>query len=211
MTRQDTAFTHDWIWRAIDTLASRKGLSPSALAKLAGLDPTTFNKSKRSTPEGRARWPSTESIAKMLEATGTTLDEFATLELGPAVEPSVGDVPLVGEVRDASVEQIAGELLPFRQRSRGAVAATAKFALTVADSSLEPAYSQGNTLIVSIEEARKGHRVVVKTHAGQTRAGLLVRTTRSLIALRTFGPGEEPLELPRADVDWIGRIIWARQ
>jgi phage repressor protein C with HTH and peptisase S24 domain len=58
--------THAQVWSAIDRLATRAGLSASGLAKRAGLDPTTFNKSKRFTAEGRARWPSTESIAKAL-------------------------------------------------------------------------------------------------------------------------------------------------
>ena len=85
MNRPGPALTHDWIWQAIDALASRKDLSASALAKLAGLDATAFNRSKRFTPEGRPRWPSTESIAKILEVTGTTLDEFADImNRGPA-------------------------------------------------------------------------------------------------------------------------------
>src|SRR5437899_2043723 len=71
--------THAQIWMAIDRLAARSKLSASGLAKRAGLDPTTFNKSKRITPDGRARWPSTESIAKSLAATGATLEQFVTL------------------------------------------------------------------------------------------------------------------------------------
>jgi phage repressor protein C with HTH and peptisase S24 domain len=214
MNKQEAALTHDWIWRAIDALARRKGLSASALAKLAGLDPTAFNRSKRITPEGRARWPNTESIAKILEATNTTLDEFASLELGPPEEhvkdiAAIERVPLVGEVRDAAADRVVGELLQFRQRDQ--ITSASRFALTVADSSLEPVYSQGNTLILSIEEARKGHRVVVKTHSDQAGAGLLVRSTRSLVAIRTFRSNEELIEVPRVDVEWIGRIIWARQ
>ncbi|MGH6675657.1 MAG: helix-turn-helix transcriptional regulator, partial [Xanthobacteraceae bacterium] len=61
--------THAQVWAAIDRLAERAGLSASGLARRAGLDPTTFNKSKRVTPSARARWPSTESIAKALAAT----------------------------------------------------------------------------------------------------------------------------------------------
>ena len=68
--------THGQIWTALDRLAERSGLSPSGLAKSAGLDPTTFNKSKRITPEGRQRWPSTESVAKSLAATNTTVDKI---------------------------------------------------------------------------------------------------------------------------------------
>src|SRR5579883_899014 len=88
--------THAQVWSAIDRLAARAGLSASGLAKRAGLDPTTFNKSKRITAAGRARWPSTESIAKALAATGTSLDTFVTL-----IEPASGSatteqVPLLG-------------------------------------------------------------------------------------------------------------------
>src|SRR4029434_9445047 len=72
--------THNQIWTAIDRLAARAKLTPSGLARKAGLDPTTFNKSKRVTPEGRPRWPSTESIAKSLQATGVTIE-------GPGVRP----------------------------------------------------------------------------------------------------------------------------
>ncbi len=71
--------THAQIWNAVDRLAARAGLSASGLAKRAGLDPTTFNKSKRITPDGRPRWPSTESVAKILAATGTTIDTFVGL------------------------------------------------------------------------------------------------------------------------------------
>ena len=69
-------FSHAQIWGALDKLAESHGLSASGLAKAAGLDATSFNKSKRVTPEGRQRWPTTESIAKCLNATGATLDEF---------------------------------------------------------------------------------------------------------------------------------------
>src|SRR5262245_64988739 len=86
--------THAQIWTAIDRLAARAGLSASGLAKRAGLDPTTFNKSKRITPDGRARWPSTESVAKSLAATGATLDQFVAL-ISDQVPPAGEVVPLI--------------------------------------------------------------------------------------------------------------------
>jgi phage repressor protein C with HTH and peptisase S24 domain len=64
---------HSDIWHAVDRLAARYSMSPSGLARRAGLDPTTFNKSKRITREGKQRWPNTESIAKILEATGASI------------------------------------------------------------------------------------------------------------------------------------------
>src|SRR5580658_6113741 len=73
---------HEDIWRALDTLAAENGLSASGLARRAGLDATTFNRSKRRMPDGRARWPSTESVAKVLEATGASLEAFTALVSG---------------------------------------------------------------------------------------------------------------------------------
>lgn len=69
-------FTHEEIWKAIDLLAQRHGYSASGLAKKAGLDPTTFNKSKRVSADGKPRWPSTESISKLLVVTGETMAQF---------------------------------------------------------------------------------------------------------------------------------------
>src|SRR5690242_3381970 len=71
--------THEQIWSALDRLAARASLSPSGLARRAGLDPTTFNKSKRVTADGRERWPSTESLAKALTAAGASIDTFVEL------------------------------------------------------------------------------------------------------------------------------------
>ncbi|MBN8921182.1 MAG: helix-turn-helix transcriptional regulator, partial [Rhizobiales bacterium] len=87
--------THSQIWTAIDRLALRAGLSASGLAKRAGLDPTTFNKSKRITPDGRSRWPSTESIAKILAATGATIDTFVALTQDTP-RGTTRAVPLIG-------------------------------------------------------------------------------------------------------------------
>src|SRR3569833_2621604 len=90
--------THAQIWNALDRLAARNKLTASGLAKKAGLDPTTFNKSKRITPEGRQRWPSTESVAKALAATSTKVDTFVTL-ITDGVKPAISTVPGVGGAR----------------------------------------------------------------------------------------------------------------
>ncbi|MCB9988621.1 MAG: helix-turn-helix transcriptional regulator [Rhodospirillales bacterium] len=72
-------FTHEQVWLAIDRLAQENGYSPSGLAKKAGLDPTAFNKSKRLSPDGKPRWPSMESISKILNVTGASLSNFDAL------------------------------------------------------------------------------------------------------------------------------------
>lgn len=221
MQRRDRPLTHEWIWRAIDTLAQRRGLTPSALARLAGLDPTTFNRSKRSTSEGRPRWPSTESIAKVLDATQTSLDEFAMIELGSAVgvsfaeteEGEITGVPVVGVVRDAVVtgwEPLA--LVVGDGSDAAALPGRRRFALAVADSSLEPVYSIGNKLVVSeAAELRAGDRVLVKPVGMPVLPRLLISTTRSRIEIGSFGDSGQRLALRRRDIDWMARIILVRQ
>jgi len=67
---------HYQIWNAIDLFAKSHGMSCSGLAKLSGLDPTTFNKSKRFSKYEQPRWPSTSSIAKILTATNSSPQDF---------------------------------------------------------------------------------------------------------------------------------------
>src|ERR1035437_2192847 len=108
------SLTHNQIWTAIDRLAARAKLTASGLAKKAGLDPTTFNKSKRITPEGRPRWPSTESVAKALQATGTKVDTFVTL-ITDSGKVAISNVPLIGSDGGVIVVSAAG---PVRRGDR---------------------------------------------------------------------------------------------
>lgn len=70
---------HQAIWAAIDEIAVEQGLTPSALARKSGLDPTSFNPSKRFGPDGRPRWPGTEILLRMLEACNLPFHRFAEL------------------------------------------------------------------------------------------------------------------------------------
>ena len=90
-------FTHKQVWAAIDTIADRYGFSASGLAKKAGLDPTSFNPSKRHGPDGRPRWPTTESISRVLDASGASVEEFMDLLSGRKGQlPRRRQIPLIG-------------------------------------------------------------------------------------------------------------------
>src|SRR3954470_12067850 len=104
--------THARVWAAIDRLAQRYNLSASGLARKAGLDATSFNRSKRVSPEGRQRWPSTESVAKVLAATGATLDEFIRL-VGPPDGAGRTTLPLIATAEAASGEPFTPDGLPL--------------------------------------------------------------------------------------------------
>lgn len=83
-----TTHTHDHIWSAIETVAAHSALTMSGLARKSGLDATAFNKSKRVGPDGRDRWPSVESLNKLLAATGTSWSEFARILEQRAFQPA---------------------------------------------------------------------------------------------------------------------------
>jgi phage repressor protein C with HTH and peptisase S24 domain len=212
---------HDDIWRAIDTLAAEHGLSPSGLARRAGLDPTSFNVSKRSTPDGRLRWPSTESLAKLLEATGARLDEFTALVLGAramADQRAKGRtrIPLIGLAQaggegffdDGGYPAGAG----WDEVELPSTADLNAYALSIAGESMAPVYRPGDAIIVSpAAPVRVGDRVVARAADGAVMAKLLSRRTATRIELTSLNPAFPPLIYATGEIQWMHRIIWASQ
>lgn len=206
--------THAQIWDAIDTLAARHGMTASGLARKAGLDPTTFNRSKRQGADGRLRWPSTESLAKILHATGAGLDEFMGL-LGSRSD-AARRIPLIGLAQagdggffdDAGFPAGAGwDEIVFPN-----VADENAYALEISGDSMLPAYRDGDVVIVSPNSpTRRGDRVVVKTREGEVLAKELKRRTAKTIELRSINPEHPDRTFDVRDVQWVGRIVWAAQ
>lgn len=207
--------THAQIWMAIDRLAARAKLSASGLAKRAGLDPTTFNKSKRITADGRERWPSTESVAKSLAATGATLDQFVAL-ISEEVRPPGKTLPLIslaeacagGRFDDNGFPSGEGwDTLPFPD-----VEDTHAYALEITGDSLLPIYRDGTHIIVSPSAPiRRGDRVAVKTRSGEVMLKELKRKTAKTLELRSLGPEQADEVLAAEDALWVARVVWASQ
>jgi phage repressor protein C with HTH and peptisase S24 domain len=207
--------THAQVWSAIDRLAARAGLSASGLARRAGLDPTTFNKSKRITPQGRARWPSTESIAKALTATGTPFDAFvALIEAGGTAAARA--VPLLGFAEAGAGGYFDDGGFPagegWDEIAFPAVNDEHAYALEISGQSMEPAYRDGDIIVVSpAAPVRRGDRVVVRTRDGEVMAKELKRKTAKSVELKSLNVQHADRTLPIADVLWIARIVWASQ
>jgi phage repressor protein C with HTH and peptisase S24 domain len=203
---------HQDIWRAIDRLADHHGLTPSGLARKAGLDPTTFNKSKRITRDQRARWPSTESIEKILGATGATWGEFVSY----MNEGTLKNIPLIGFAQagsagyfdDSGYPAGAGwDDIPFPD-----IGDPRAYALEISGDSMEPVYRDGDVVIVCPQAPiRRGDRVILKTRDGEVMAKILKRKTSSKYELRSLNPEHPDRWLTVDDVDWVARIIWATQ
>lgn len=69
---------HAAVWAAIDEIARRREISASRLSIQIGGDSTAFNPSKR-TKNGEFRWPSIETIARILILHQMTFAEFGLL------------------------------------------------------------------------------------------------------------------------------------
>lgn len=206
--------THAQIWTALDRLASHAGLSPSALAKRAGLDPTTFNKSKRVTSDGRERWPSTESVSKALAATGMTVHTF--VQLIDETARSVQSVPLLSFAEAGASSSFDQSGFPagngWDEAGLPSVNDEHAYALEISGDAMRPTYRDGDIIVVSpAAPVRRGDRVVLKVRDGEIMLNELRRRTAKTIEVQSVDTGRSERTLSISDVEWMARIVWASQ
>lgn len=212
-------FTHQEVWRGIDRLAAHHGLTASGLARRAGLDPTAFNPSKRITKQSKPRWPSTESLAKVLDATQTPFASFVALM---ADQPVDGFRPTAQRMPSLALDQLERDGLfddagfPVGEQwdevefpnldDRHA------YALEVRGDGMTPHYRDGDLLIVSpTASIRRRDRVILKPRKGPVQAGVLLRRTAQRVNLAPFAPDGQELVHAADEVSWLARIVWASQ
>ena len=227
-------WNHEAVWGAIDALAARHDLSPSGLAKKAGLDPTAFNPSKRHGQDGRPRWPSTESIAKVLAATGESLEGFVRLSRRVSGSTALSAYPLDEDTLNEDTPG-AGHVVPVLGMAEAGAGGffddggfpaghgwdeiafpgpvdESVFALKVSGDSMLPLYRNGDVVIVSCEaQARRGDRVVVRTTSGEVMAKTLLRRTAKALELGSFNAEHPARAIALKDIDWVARILWSSQ
>ena len=206
---------HADIWLAVDRLAERNGLSASGLARRAGLDPTTFNPSKRRTAQGKLRWPSTESVAKILDATGYSLADFVAL-IGAETGSRTRNVPIIGyaQAGDAGYFDDAGYPLDtgWDEVVFPDIGDPHAYALEISGDSMMPVYRNGDTIVVSPQSGvRRGDRVVVKTTDGEVMVKELARRTARRVELRSINPDYDDRVLLPEQIRWMARVVWASQ
>jgi len=211
--------SHDQIWKAIDRLATTFGYSPSGLAKQSGLDPTSFNKSKRIGPDGKPRWPSTESISRILAATGATMSEFVSLAdedndnikwnnsipvIGFAQAGTKGYFDEQGYPSGDSWDEVEFPELTVRDKDT--------YALKINGDSMEPLYRKNDILVVSPKSnVRRGDRIINKTSKGEVMVKELIKKTSDELKVRSLNPVHDDISLKTKDISWTARILWVSQ
>ena len=207
---------HSEVWRAVDRLAQEYGYSASGLARRAGLDPTTFNKSKRVTRDGKLRWPSTESISKILNATGATLGEFVS-HVGDGEQTGVyRNIPLLGLGQAGADGYFDNSGRPsgtgWDEIPFPGMGDPHAYALEIGGQGLEPIYRDGDIVVVSpAASIRRGDRVVVKTNGGAVMTKQFRRRTARKVELLSLSSAAADVVLSVDEVDWMARIVWATQ
>jgi phage repressor protein C with HTH and peptisase S24 domain len=210
--------THKAIWRGIDLLAERNRLSASGLAKRAGLDPTTFNKSKRTTKQGKSRWPSTESVAKILEATRTSMADFVSL----IDEDGNGPAPPTRRLRCLSLSQLEREQAvdaagfpqagPWEDIEFPGIGDDSAYAVELDRDLMPPLLRAGDMLVVSPRSSVRRHdRVVLRHKSGEIEIGVLMRRTAQRVTLGHVCRPDEERAIDASNLAWIARIIWLSQ
>lgn len=204
---------HADIWRGIDRIAEHQGMSVSGLARQAGLDPTSFNKSKRESRDGRPRWPSTESLTRALEAVNMGFDDFARL-----VEGRLNiSAPLIGFAQAGSDGFFDDAGFPVNNgweevHFPGGDKDECLYALQISGDSMEPAYRAGDRIIVSPnKDIHIGDRVVAKTVEGEVMAKTLRKRTQKRIELESLNPDHALRVFSPQDLQWMARILWVSQ
>lgn len=212
-------FTHAEVWDGIDRLARQHGLTPSGLARRAGLDPTTFNPSKRITKQHKPRWPSTESLAKILHATSTPFDSFVALMADrPGLPPQLSTQRLrclgVDQAERAGLFDDAGFPIgdEWDEIDFPNLEDSHAYALEIRGDAILPCYRDGDLLVVSpVASIRRHDRIVLKTIGGELVAGVLLRRTAQRTELAPFTEGSGVRVFSVKDVAWLARILWASQ
>lgn len=201
---------HRRIWHALDRLAADHGLSPSGLAKSAGLDATAFNPSKRVTRDGRLRWPGAETLAKVMAATGARLSDIAAL----AGEQTRVSLPVRRLSADGSLRETGeswGE--SWNGESWRDANDAGAFLVEIADDGRRPVYAQGDRLLVSpASPLARGDRVVLETRAGHVLLGEIVVIGPDALTMQPIGLSHRESGAQRFDrgaVAWIARVLAA--
>ena len=231
---------HAEVWRGIDKLAAKHGLSASGLARRAGLDPTAFNPSKRITREGRPRWPSTESLSKILTVTGEPFADFVLLTgaSGEATgnghgsaagfnqpvsggrvatrQPAVRTIPVISLERLATGDCFDSAGLPsgpgWGRLDFAGAASREAFGVEISGHDFDPVYRDGDTVVASrLAEIRRGDRIIIGTAPGTALIRKVVRHDADGYHVDAIRPAGQPQFVPQNQVRFAARILWVSQ
>ena len=212
--------SHQDIWSALDKLADKFAMSPSAMARQAGLDPTTFNKSKRHGSDNKERWPSSESLAKVLNALGVNFEDFAALtaksQAGRLSVAMGANVPLLrmSQAREEGFFDCSGYPVGegWDEIRIPGVSDDHIFALQISGDAMLPVLRDGDRAIISPSaNIRRGDRVIIKTRSGEVMAKNFDKMSTSSAQFNSLNTDLPNRTISLKDIQWMAKIVWISQ
>ncbi|GFE91958.1 helix-turn-helix transcriptional regulator [Acetobacter persici] len=177
------------VWEALDALALEQGLTPSGLARAAGLDPTTFNPSRRISPhaDGRAdmRWMALPTLLRALDVLKISPAQFiqgldgAGRGAGQAPVTRLRGLPL-SRLQGGGLFNSAGHPTGVQWEDVTLPCAISgdAYAVRVDTDALEPLLREGSSLVVMPDmPPRRSDRVLLLQPGMQPVVGILVDNT----------------------------------
>ena len=199
------------IWEAVDKLAKINGLTPSGLARKAGLDPTTFNKSKRIRPDGKKRWPSLDSINKITSVCHMSFEDFYHIldETGDIEGMRGQSIIPVYNFSDLGTNQSEEKdklYMNFPDMDSDI------YAVLCNDKAIKSVYPLNSVLILSPRASiKKGNRVLITLKTSkETIIGEFINRISGGIKILNLNTNEK-ISVTTGEIEKIARIMWVSQ
>jgi hypothetical protein len=199
--------SQETFWGVFDEIAKRNGIALSAMSVQTGLDKTSLLPSKRH-HNGEMRWPSTETLARVLNGMGMTERELAEILAGNAITTYTTGVPATTMSRLISKKA-------FNDNGERKLDAWEVVDLPIADSDTwvvmvdrhQPDIRDNAQVMVSDKsEIRPGDRVLVVSDAF-TGFGKLRRQTATTTVIQDTETGDDHI-LQTPEVQKLSRVLW---
>lgn len=205
---------YETVWCAVDNLAKSLGLSPSGLAKKSGLDATTFNKSKRKRPDGKNRWPSLDSLNKVLEFCNLSFEEFYKYGESVPTNNNLNAIPYLKIsaiaqaecCKDKTLDTSNWEMFCFPDGSHNL------YALEIDTTKYAPLYKSGTLIVLTKNsEIRRNDRVAVFKTDGSVELFEFVHRRPQTIELASVNNPQQLISMNIDEINFLHRIVWASQ
>lgn len=177
------------------------------------MDATTFNKSKRTRPDGKKRWPSLDSLNKIIEVCNISFDEFFALAGNENEDKIIHSIPYIECSRLLEGEKTI--CIDFRknkwQRIRFPDGHDNLYALDINTDQFAPFYRNGTLLILSQEsEIRRGDRIAVFMSDNSIVIREFVHRTATTLELKDI-LSVDKTSVNVENIRIVHRIVWASQ
>lgn len=206
---------HKSLWRGLSRLADERRITKAELARRAGLCGGRLSGGGE-WGNKKLRWPSTETLAAVLDSVGMTLGQFAAM-IGDVGPPAEERMPLItwqqaqaegyfNAIRTPTLTGAWDSMLRPRVMSQDA------YAIQLVDDTLFPTYRDGDILIACPDAPiRRGDRVLVHTDANEVLGKEVVVWRNGRLLCHSLNPLAPNHPLTPESILAVHRIIWVSQ